>query len=506
MPGPARTLTFLFTDIAGSTRLWEADPSRMGEALPRHDHLLRRIVAENGGSVFKSLGDGLCVVFEVAPDAVRSALECQIALLRELPDLKVRMGIHTGAAEERDGDFFGQPLNRVQRLMSAGHGGQILLSQATAELARDQLPENASLRSLGQHRLRDLERTEHVYQLLHPAIRENFPNLNTLDFLPNNLPAQITTFIGRESERREVRALLSEHRLVTLTGTGGAGKTRLALQVAADVLEDFPNGAWFVDLAPLTDPSLIHQAVASALGVKSKPGEGLLDLVIESARDSKMLLIVDNCEHLIREAAETVDTFLRGCPSARVLTTSRETLGIFGEASWRVPSLSSPPASAAMTVEALSQYEAVKLFIERAEAVHPSFAVTKENAPALAQICHQLDGIPLALELAAARTKALTLQGIADRLSDRFRLLTGGSRTAMARHQTLRAAIDWSHGLLSEEERVGLRRLSVFAGSFGLEAAEALLDWAPLEAWQAIDVLTQLVDKSLLIPDFSEDS
>jgi predicted ATPase/DNA-binding SARP family transcriptional activator len=611
LPSLGATVTFLFTDIEGSSRLWEEHPEAMRDALARHEALLLHVIEANEGAVFKTMGDQVCAAFATAPAALAAALAAQRALGgsrvsgvggREgesssdtrhptpysLLPLKVRMALHTGAAEERDGDYLGPTLNRVARLLAAAHGEQVLLSLAAAELVRDALPEGASLHDLGPHHLKDLSRPEQVFQLVTPDLRADFPPLRSLAAFAHNLPLQLTSFIGREDQMAEVQQLLASHRLVTLTGAGGCGKTRLALQVGAwgaeggasthgvaarpaagvdrwealrpaprsgqgaptegecesgpgpgaALLPAFPNGIWLVELAPLADPALVPGSVAAALGVRETPGQPLTQTLIEYLKPRQLLLLLDNCEHLIEACARLAAALLRSCPELRILATSREPLAVMGERAYRVPSLSVPGVQAgsthcvgtpsgvgedsperlnARTPERLNQYEAIRLFCERATAVVPAFALTAENAAAVAQVCRRLDGIPLAIELAAARLKALPVETIAARLDDLFRLLTGGSRTALPRHQTLRASIEWSYDLLSEPERTLLRRLSVFAGGWTLEAAEAVCG-AGVGGWglgvggdeclptpnaqpptpSLLDLLTSLVDKSLV--------
>lgn len=503
MSAPRGTVTFLFSDIEGSTRLWETFPEAMGAALARHDALLRQSIENNAGFVFKTVGDAFCAAFPTAPDALAAAVNAQRALQAEAwgetGPLRVRMGIHTGIAEERDNDYFGATLNRVARLQSLAHGGQVLLSQSAYELARDHLPSDVSLCVLGTHRLKDLLRPEQIAQALHPDLPAEFPPLQSLDKLPTNLPYQTSSFIGREREIAEIKARLQQTRLLTLAATGGVGKTRLALQVAVDLIDRYPDGVWFIELAPLADPALVVRALASVLNIADVPGRTPLETLVDALRTKTLLLILDNCEHLIAECAQVADTLLRRCPHVSLLATSREALAIPGETLYRIPPLSLPAPQTPSSVEGLSQYEAVRLFIERAVAVLPTFTVTNQNAPAVAQICACLDGIPLAIELAAARMRVMPLEQIASRLDNRFHLLTGGSRAALPRQQTLRALIDWSYELLSEQEKSLLRTLSVFAGGWTLEAAESVGADAGIEAWEVLDLLTRLVDKSLVV-------
>ncbi len=506
---PSGTVTFLFTDLEGSTQLWERQPEVMRGALARHDSLLRRAVENHRGHVFKTGGDAFCVAFQSASEALAAVLDAQLDLHAqdwgEAGPLRARAALHTGAADVRDGDYFGPTLNRVARLLAIGHGGQTLLSHSTSELVRDALPPQATLRDLGTHRLKDLQRPEQVFQLEHGGLPDEFPPLRSLDALPHNLPLQPTAFIGRERELADLRRLLSASHLLTLTGAGGSGKTRLALQLAAELLEGYPEGVWLVDLAALTDPALVPQTVATALSVREVAGRALTQTLADSLRPRKLLLVLDNCEHVVAACADLTATLMRSCPDITILTTSREVFGISGEVVWSIPPLSAPDprwlASAPDPASSLRQYEAVRLFIDRACMARPDFAVTNENAPAVAQICYRLDGIPLAIELAAGRVKALSPEQIAARLDDRFRLLTGGSRTALPRYQTLRAAIDWSYELLSEPERILLRRLSVFSGGWTLEAAEAVCSAEAIENWEVLELLTHLIDKSLVLAE-----
>ena len=501
---PTGTVTFLFTDIEGSTRLWQAFPAAMKEALARHHALLQEAIDAHNGYVFQIVGDAICASFRTAADGVAAALAAQHTLAREswgeTGPLRVRMALHTGSTDIRAGAYrsgeyaSGLTLSRASRLLSAGHGGQILLSHATEELVRDDVPSHISLRDLGERRLRDLVRAERIFQVVGPDLPSEFPPLKTLDAMPNNLPVQVTSFVGREREIREVTGLVGETRLLTLRGPGGTGKTRLSLQIAANLIETFVDGVWFVELAPLYDPALVPQAVASALSVREEAGHPLLDTLTEYLRARSVLLILDNCEHLVDACARLADALLRNCPRLKVLASSREALATAGEVTYRVPSLSLPDPRHLPPTERLTDYEGVRLLVERAGAIKPGFKLTDENAAAAVQICHRLDGIPLAIELAAARLKALSPQEIVEHLDERFRLLTAGSRTVMPRHQTLRGLIDWSYELLSEPERSLLRRVAVFAGGWNLRAAEAV------DA-DALDLIDRLVDKSLVIAD-----
>jgi predicted ATPase/class 3 adenylate cyclase len=502
---PSGTVTFLFTDIQGSTRLWQEHSHAMHSALAQHDALLHQAIAQHDGHVFKTIGDALCAAFATAPEALNAALAAQRALAAESwptgLSLPVRMALHTGAAELRDNDYFGPPLNRVKRLLDAGHGEQVLLSAATYELVQYNLPAEMGLRDLGEHRLKDLGRSETIFQLLYPTLPSEFPPLCSLEALRHNLPQQLTSFIGREQEMVQVKELLAKTRLLSLTGSGGTGKTRLSLQVAAEVLEQFPDGVWLVELAPVTDPALLPQTVAGVLGVRETAGEPLTKTLLSALKEQKVLLVLDNCEHLLEGSTRLVDALLHACPKLKVLLSSREALGISGERVYRVPSLSLPDPRQAPTPQSLPLYTAVQLFIERAVAVKAEFAVTNHNAPAVAGVCQRLDGIPLALELAAARLRSLSVEELEQRLSDRFRLLTGGSRTALPRQQTLRAMIDWSYDLLEPNQQQLLARLSVFAGGWSLEAAEAVGVGGEVEAWEVLDLLTALTDKSLVLAD-----
>ncbi len=503
---PTGTVTLLFTDIEGSTRLWEAEPEAMTRGLRRHDEILRTAIELAGGYVFKTIGDAFCAAFSTAEAALDAVLAAQRALVgQDWPTthpILVRMGLHTGACEERDNDYFGPAVNRVARLESAAHGGQVLLSGATAELLWQSLPVGVTLRDLGAHRLKDLGRPEQIFQLEADFLPASFPPLASLDNpdLPNNLPGQLSAFIGRERELAEVRALAASARLVTLTGSGGSGKTRLALQAAVELLDVALDGVWFADLAVVTDGAQVPGAVAAALELPDHSGPAVLASILEVLTGQDAVILLDNCEHVIDDAARFCEQVIRYCPRVRFLATSREPLGIEGERVYRVPSMSLPPREAISAAD-LAGSDSVTLFVERARSHEPGFMLDDAAAPLVATICRRLDGIPLALELAAARLSSMSLRHLSERLDQRFRLLTGGSRNALPRQQTLQATVDWSFDLLSVAEREAMRRLSVFAGGFELEAAEAICAAGVIGALDVLDLLGSLVDKSLVLTE-----
>lgn len=502
---PHGTVTLLFTDIEGSTKLWEAHPEAMRVALARHDALLRAAIETSGGFVFKTIGDAFCAAFEFADDAIQAALTAQLALAIEVwPDpvaIKVRTALHSGAVESRDNDYFGPPVNRVARLLSAAHGGQTLLSRSAFERLSQPITSPLALKDLGLHQLKDLSEPEQVFQLLHERLPAEFPPIRSLSTHPNNLPQQLTSFIGRELETEDLKSLLERSRLVTLTGSGGTGKTRLGLQVAANSLERFPDGVWMVELAPLTDAERVPSTVANVLGVKEETERAILEGIKDRLKAQNLLLILDNCEHLLDACAMLADTILRSCPDIKILATSREGLGISGEQRYRVPSLSLPNIDLRSSPLRINDYEAVRLFVDRAQLHQPQFAVTTANETALASICSRLDGIPLAIELAAARVRTFSLEDIESKLDHRFRLLTGGSRTELPRQQTLKALTDWSYELLNDLEKGLLRRLSVFAGGFDLEGCERVCSDHEIDAFEVMELLNSLCDKSLVIAD-----
>ncbi len=507
MPGlPTGTVTFLFTDIEGATTLLQhLGDQRYAQVLAEHQRLLRDAFAKGNGQEIDTQGDAFLVVFPRARDAVSTAVAAQQALQKHpWPDgasLQVRMGLHTGEPISNTDRYVGLDVHRAARIGAAGHGGQILLSEAVRGLAVRDLPPEVSLRDLGSHWLKDLQEPEHIFQVVHPDLPSGFPRLKSLDALPNNLPRQLTSFIGREKEIAEVKRLLSITCLLTIIGAGGAGKTRLAVQVAADVAEQYPDGVWLVELASLSDPALVPAAVAAAVGIRDQAGRGLPLVLSEYLQSRHVLLVVDNCEHLIKACASLVDTLVRSCPHIRVLATSREALSITGETAWRVPSLPVPDPAHLPSVGELNGVAAVRLFVDRAATVAPGFVLTSQNARAIVQTCSRLDGMPLAIELAAARTKVLTPQEIAARLDDRFRLLVGPSRASVPRQQTLRAVMDWSYDLLSAPEQAVLRRFSVFSGGATLQAAEVVCAGEGVEPSNILDLLAQLVDKSLVLTE-----
>jgi predicted ATPase len=446
------------------------------------------------------MGDGVAAVFASAPDAVAAAFDVQCELASDEVAslfLRARMGLHTDEGRLRaPGEYVNRPLNRCARLMAVAHGGQVLLSDATTAVVRRSLPDNVDLVDLGVHQLRDLADSVRVFQLLHPSLRAEFPPLRSLTSTPGNLPRQLTTFIGRDVEMERISALVRERPIVTLTGVGGVGKTRLALQVAADVTTDFPDGAWLCELAAVTDPSVVWEAVATSLGVQPNPTRALADTVIEYLTSRRLLIVFDNCEHLLVEVAQVVDAICRRCQHVTVLATSREGLALAGEQLVAVPALGLPDDHD--DAAAVAEADAVHLFCDRARDANSDFVLTEANAAVIGHLCRRLDGIPLAIELAAARIRSLPPEELVARLDQRFRLLTRGSRAALERHQTLRNTIDWSYNLLDADEQVALNRLSVFAGGCDLAGAEAIISDGAVDA---IDVLGQLVDKSLVLVD-----
>jgi len=472
----------------------------MREAIERHDLILRTAVADHRGRTLKMLGDGVHAVFDDPLDAINAT----IALQRDLANatamggivLAVRAGLHAGVEEHHDGDFVGRAVNRAARIMAAAHGGQILVSQAVAALVRDRLPAGVALRDLGEVLLRDLANFEHVYQLVHPALRTEFPALRTLTATPNNLPQALTRFIGHQAELNEYVKVIAVGRLVTLTGVGGCGKTRLAIELALRLLPRFVHGIWFVDLAPMADAERLPLTVARTLGLTERPGHPIVETLCEYLAEKQILLVLDNCEHLIGTCATLVTTMLGRARQLHVLATSREALGLPGEQIRTVRSLSCPPPDQSDDSDRVGEFEAVQLFVDCARLRHPGFSVDATVAPAVAEICRRLDGIPLAIELAAARIRVLSVDELREKLDDRFGLLVGGSRSALPRQQTLLATIKWSFDLLTPDERRLLERLAVFSGGWTLEGAVAVA--GNVAQYEVLELLTHLVDKSLI--------
>ncbi len=503
----AESVTFLFTDIVQSSRLWEQYPNAMGDALARHDGLLRSAIGNHGGTIFKAVGDGFYAVFETPSEAVDAALEAQLALRNtdwaDVDGMEVRMAIHAGSAQRRGGDYFGGTLNRCARLLEVTHGAQVTMSAAIAKQIPDGPARGIGAMDLGDHLLRGLTSPERIYQLTHPKLRANFPPLLSTAVSRTNLPMELDPFIGRSHELDQISSLLSAHRLVTLTGPGGVGKTRLAFRAAAEVLDRFEDGAWVALLDHVSDPSLVPAAVARAVGLSPQSGVPIIDVLRNALRTRSLLLILDNCEHLLEACIDIVHDLLTTAPDLTVMVTSREPLRIPGEVTMTISGLSltdGPPE-----IHDPMRSEAVQLFATRAAAANTRFALNDETAQIALNLCRRLDGLPLAIELAAARTRMLSVDEIDRRLEDRFRLLTTGAHTALPRHQTLEAAIKWSYDLLDEEDQLAFNRLSVLAQSFDLEAAEAVIADGTIPGSSVIEAVGRLVEKSLLVAEPSRD-
>jgi predicted ATPase/class 3 adenylate cyclase len=508
---PIGTVTFLFTDIEGSTRLTQSLGESWPPLLESHNRILRAAVAGNGGAVFGTEGDAIFAAFASAPRAAAAAVEAQRALAAEPwpvgATIRVRMGLHTGEGQRAGDTYVGLDVHRVARITAAGHGGQVLLSGTTRMLVDGALPDGTSLRELGEHRLRDLSRPELLSMLVIEGLPSSFPPLKTLDVVPNNLPTQLTSFLGRERELAEASVLLRDARLLTLTGPGGTGKTRLSLQLAAEATDAFQDGVYFVPLGPISEPGLVLPTMAQALGLPDPRGRALEHLT-EQLRDKRVLFVLDNFEQVL-DAAPAIGELLQGLPGVTVLATSRSPLRVYGEREFPVPPLAVPDPRHLPELDAFSQFASVALFIERAMAVQPGFVVDAANAPAIAEICSRLDGLPLAIELAAARVRVLSPQAIMARLDHRLSLLAGGSRNLPERQQTLRGAIDWSHELLEAADRTAFARFSVFAGGADEEAfaAVVLAEWpdAAGPSPDALDALASLLDKSLIRQEMRSD-
>ncbi|MBS1519214.1 MAG: tetratricopeptide repeat protein [Bacteroidetes bacterium] len=499
---PSGKVTFLFTDIEGSTKLAQKDNKEYLSSLDKHNVILNQIIKDNGGFIFKMIGDAFCSAFHSAEDAVKASVSIQTRLQEEQWNesvIRIRIGIHTGKSEWNGTDYMGYvTLAKTQRVMSAAWGGQILVSNESYEAASERGTGKISFRDLGERRLKDLTQPVKIFQVISDNIPSEFPPLNTLDVRPNNLPQQLTGFIGREEEITDIKKLLSEARMLSILGSGGTGKTRISLQAAAELIDDFENGVWVTVLAPITEPALIPSAIVRSLGASGQAGEDSETTLLNYLKDKELLLILDNCEHLIEACAQTAETILKKSKRVKIIATSREALKIDGEILYRLSSLSVPDPKKKISLIELSKYEAVRLFIERALSVNSEFRINPDNAEYIAEICRNLDGIPLAIELAAARTKIMSPKMICDKLGDRFRLLTGGNRTALPRQQTLRAMIDWSYDLLSDNEKLLFQRLSVFSGGWTFESAEEICEDEKIDTYEMLDTHSNLLDKSLI--------
>ncbi|UCH58470.1 MAG: AAA family ATPase, partial [Anaerolineales bacterium] len=505
-PSATITLTFLFTDLEGSTRLWQQYPQAMKTALARHDEILRTAVEASNGQVVKTTGDGFHAAFTSAFDGLQACINAQQRLSAEAwsetGPLRVRMGLHVGEAQPRGGDFYGTAVNRAARLMSAAHGGQVLLSAAVASMLPDHLPQGVTLRDLGEHRLKDLQRPEHIFQVAHPELPSDFPVIASLNRLPNNLPSQPTVFVGRQAELDAINNLLTSAsvRLLTLIGPGGTGKTRLALQSGAELSDRFVDGTFFIDLAPIRDPQSVLAIIARTLGLNESGNGSMLEDLKDQMRIKNMLLLLDNFEQ-VTSAAVQVAELLQFCPQLKLLITSREALRVRGEQLYPVPPLGLPDVDARrVTPEELTRFEAVELFVERAQAVRPNFEMTEENAQDIAELCRRLDGLPLAIELAAAHIRLFSPQALRQRLGSRLKLLRGGARDLPERQQTLRDTIEWSYELLAIPEQTLFKIVSVFSGCTFETLAAVVAGIEPLgdSEIDVLEGLISLVDKSLM--------
>ena len=501
-PSRTGTVSLLFTDIDGSTRLLEQLGDAYATLLADHHAIMDDVLATHGGTRVDAAGDGLFVSFPSAREALVACIDAQRRLSGHPwpsgADVRVRMGLHTGEPLTASTGYVGIDVHRAARICSAGHGGQILVSDAARALIGTGVPEGVSFLDLGEHRLKDLAASVRLYQVMADGLRSDFPPVRSLETLPNNLPRQLSSFVGRDAEIADAEARVASTSLLTLTGPGGVGKTRLALELGAHLVDQYPDGVWFVEFSTLDDATLVPDAAATTLRLKPGP-EGATAALVGALEGRRALLIFDNCEHVLDAMVELSDALLRRCTDLRIVTTSREPLGMAGEELMPVPSMSLPDGSG--NLEQVMACDSVRLFLARGQAADPSFRLTAENADAIAQICRRLDGIPLAVELAAARVRSLPPAQIASRLDHRFRLLTGGSRTALPRHRTLRAAMDWSFELLTDAERALVPRLAVFAGSFSLEAAEGIASGGAVDQDEMLDLLARLIDRSLLMAE-----
>lgn len=499
---PTGNVAFLFTDIVGSTRLAQEYPELYTELYRKHDVILQKIFESHNGFIFKKIGDAFCVSFHNVQEAVKAAYEVQKTLSSEeseVKDMKIRIGIHYGEAEYHNHDYIGYiTLSRVNRIMSIANGGQILLTHEVYKEIADIPPVGISFRDLGERKLKDIIHPEHIYQVAAEELQYDFPPLKSLDIRPNNLPHQITKFIGREKEITQIKQLLETTRMLTIFGAGGTGKTRLALRAASDLIDNFENGVWLVELSVLNDPEMIEKEILHTLNLKEEGDKETTETLKEYLKDKQIMLIFDNSEHLIDKCASLAHSFLQASPRLKLISTSRESFNISGESIYRVPPMSVPQSSKVLTPETLMEYESAKLFNDRATAIKTDFKVTDENVNALAELCRKLDGIPFAIELAATRVNVLPVEKILERLTDRFKLLSRGSSTALPRHQTLRALIDWSYDMLNGNEKLLLQRLSIFRGGWSFEAAEEICSDEHIDEFEIIDLLTSLESKSLI--------
>lgn len=499
---PSGKVTFLFTDIEGSTKLAQKNNEAYITALDKHHEILYDVIDSNNGFVFKIVGDSFCCAFSNSEDAVRAAVNTQLKLIStDWNDtvIKVRMGLHSGDAEFIDKDYSGYvTLSRSSRIMSIAHGGQILLTEEVYENIKDNSDLKISFRDLGKRKLKDIILPEHVYQILSDDLPSEFPPLKSQDARQNNLPSSVSEFIGRKKEIQEIKALFSKTRLITLTGAGGTGKTRISIQIAMEMIDEFDNGVWLIELSPVTDPELIVKEISTTLNLKEDPGLDYLVALKEFLKEKSILLIIDNCEHLLLNCAQIAEALLSNCPKLKILSTSREPFNINGENIYRIPPLSMPENLKNESFDSLAEYESVKLFLDRAQSVKPDFTLTEENIHTVAELCKKLDGIPLAIELASKRVNVLKVEDILKRLDDRFKLLSSGSSTAMPRQKTLKALIDWSYDLLNPNEQLLLQRLAVFTGGWTLEASEEICSDDNIDQYEILDLMDSLYNKSLI--------
>lgn len=504
---PSGNIAFLFTDIEGSTKLSQENPELLPQILEEHHAILTETFEKYHGFIFENLGDAFYCAFQNAGDAVKASVDAQLKLSKVKHNekgIKVRMGIHSGPAAWNGKKYSGYiTLARTARVMSVAYGEQILISKDAYELAKASasrfISNEISFRDLGERKLKDLIQPLKLFQIVSPGIREEFPLLKTLDVRPNNLPTQLTSFVGRESEMTNIKQLLRHTRLLTLTGSGGTGKTRLALQVTADMIDEFENGVWYIELDNLHEPKLLPNVIMQILGVNEQPRQNADVTLSDYLKDRELLMILDNCEHIINASSKLAEELLKKCPQLKILATSREPLKCHGEQTLRIKPMTIPDLSAKKTYDELSANESVELFVERASSINPLFKMTEQNAEAIATICCRLDGIPLAIELAAARTNIFPVEKILERLDDRFKFLTGGKRTALKRQQTLGALINWSYELLDDKEKLLWKRLSVFSGGWTIESAENICSDKLIQADSIVDILSELTEKSIII-------